>query len=126
MKITDATVAVNDAALIPALLAGALALACLVTYLIGSRGQWSRSLLGVAFAGLIVVVLPIFGIIFGRRLFDAYPGYQWVAFFGFSLVAIIYAVLLVVIIITQRRGAAATTEGDPPRGRPRWWHRHTQ
>lgn len=103
MRFTDAAVAVNDAALIPALIAGALAIACLVTYFIGSRGRWRKSLLGVAFAGLIVVVLPIFGIIFGRRIFGAYPGYQWVALIGFSGVDVIYAVVLVVIIVEQRR-----------------------
>lgn len=105
---TATTVAVNDAALIPALIAAALAITCLVVYVVGSHGRWKKSLLGVAFAGLIVVVLPIFAIIFGRRIFDAYPGYQWVALIGFTIVAIIYAVVLTVIIAEQHRGNLAS------------------
>lgn len=129
--ITDATVAINDAALIPALIAGALAVSCLLVYVIGSRGRWRKSMLGVAFAGLIVVVLPIFGIIFGRRIFDAYPGYQWVALIGFTLVAVIYAVLLIVIIVEQRRGNTAPPVGKdtpamsstPTTGAPAIWYK---
>lgn len=91
-------------ALVPALLSGALALACLLVYTIGSRGKWRKSLLGVAFAGLVVVVVPVFGIIFGRRLGGAYPGYGWVALGLYTLDVVIYTVLLVVIILEQRRG----------------------
>lgn len=106
MNAADLANAINDAALIPATLAALLAIACLLTYVIGSRGKWRKSLLGVAFAGLIVVVLPVFGIIFGRRLAGLWPGYQWAAVIGYSLAAIIYGVLLIVIVIEQRRGGS--------------------
>jgi hypothetical protein len=97
---------INDLALIPALATGLVAVACLLAYVIGSRGAWRTSMLGFAFAGLIVAVLPVFAVVFARRIGGQYPGYEWVAWTGYTLSLILYVTMLVVIIREQRRGIA--------------------
>jgi hypothetical protein len=103
--------AINTAANVPALIAAVLATATVFVYARGSRGSWRTSLLGIAFASLIVVVLPIFGIVFGRRFAGDYPGFGWVALGGYILVDLIYVAIIVAIVAAQRNG---NTSARPP------------
>lgn len=107
---------VNDAAIYPALGIGLFSLLCLVIYIIGSRGAWKRSALGVAFAAIFVPALLVLTVILLKRTFDEYPGYEWVAWGLYSLAALAYLVMLVVIIIEQRRGGATVPTVTPEKG----------
>lgn len=103
--------AINTAANLPAAVAALLAVSAFLVYVVGSRGAYKRSLLGITFAGLIFAVLPLFAVVFGRRLFGEYAGYGWVALGVYTTVAMLYAALLFAIVVEQRRGNA---EVRPP------------
>lgn len=109
--VADIDAAINTAANLPAVVTVVLAVVTLIVYTVGSRGSWRRSLLGVAFAGLIVVLIPIGAVVFGRRFGGDYAGYGWVALGGWTFAALIYAASLLAIIVEQRRGNA---EARPP------------
>lgn len=115
MELAAATV--NDFAIIPALIAALLAIVCLIVYIVGARGGAVRSLLGAAFAGILLAAIPFMIVPIGRRLFGEYPGYEWVAWTFYLLADAIYLTMLVTIIIEQHRGRAAVPPIVPERTR---------
>lgn len=93
--------AVNELALIPLFAGMMFAAAAGAVYGIGSR--WWESLLGVAFFGIMIAsALPI-AVVLGRRLFDKYPGYEWVALGVYSLWALSWVAMLIIILVERRR-----------------------
>lgn len=101
---TTAT-SINDLAIIPLIIGGAFALLTGGTYGIGS--PWYKSLLGVAFFGLIlsnvfVAVVPML-----RRLFGEYPHFEIVAWTGYLMFAIVQVSMFAVVLKERRNSDLA-------------------
>lgn len=104
---------VNDFALVPLVVGMLFAGVSGVVYGIGS--PWWRSLLGVAFFGVMVSSsLPIL-VVVARRTFGAYPGYEWVALSVYTLWALAWVAMLVIILVERRRSALAVPFHPHPR-----------
>lgn len=97
---------INNWATVPAVIAGVGALAVAIVYGIGS--PWWKSPLGVAFLGVTVSGIFTFIIVYARRFFGLYPGYEWVALFGYSGIALVWWGMFVVIL-RERRGDGHVT-----------------
>lgn len=65
---------------------------------------WYRSLLGVAFMGDLFAHLVVAVIIFGRRFFGPYPGYEITAWSGYTIYAVASVALYIVVVYTRRTG----------------------
>lgn len=92
---------INDFATNIVLLGAIPALAFVLIYGLGS--PWYRSALGVVMMLLGSSIVIVYGIVIGRRLFDDYPGYQFVAIIGYSLLFLALVSLDVIVIIERRR-----------------------
>lgn len=92
---------VNDLATIPLVLGMILAGATGLTFAVGS--PWYKSLLGVAFLGIMVTSSLPLVIVLGRRLGGEYPGYEWVAIGLYSLFALAWLAMLCIILIERHR-----------------------
>lgn len=97
---------VNAWATIPAIIAALGCVATAILYGVGS--PWYRTLLGVVFFGVVVVNIPVFGIIFGRRIFDMYPGYGWVAFVTYCFAALGWWSMFAMVLIERRSSHVIT------------------
>lgn len=120
MLLTNAQVTINDLASWPFAIGAAAVLLTVFAY--GwPPTPWYKSLLGVAFMGDLLAHLIVVGIVFGRRFFGDYPGYELVAWGGYTVYAVAGIVLLVVVIYTRRTGKdidftpPAPTRRDRPR-----------
>lgn len=112
---------INAWANIPALLAAAGCVATLLLYGVGS--PWYRTLLGVVFFGVVAVNIPVFGIIFGRRIFGMYPGYGTVALVTYSFAALAWWSMFVMVLIERRSDHIITLPIKKDRKHDRRKHR---
>ncbi len=77
------------------------------TLIYGFGSPWYRSALGVVMFLLGLSLTTVLGIVLGRRLFGEYPGYQWVAIGGYSLLLVAMVGLAVIVIIERRSASTA-------------------
>lgn len=68
----------------------------------GFASPWYKSPLGVVMFGVGLSLTMVLGIVIGRRLFGTYPGYEWVALAGYTLVTITMWALWIIVIIERR------------------------
>jgi hypothetical protein len=97
---------INNIALIPCAMAGIFAFATAAVFGFGS--PWYRSPLGITLFGLMIVSVPVFAIVILRRVFDLYPGYEWVALIGYTLDMVAWIAVFTMILIERRRTPVVT------------------
>lgn len=88
-------------------IAGYIALASLLplaltTVVFGVGSSWFRSRLGWAVFGSWASQLAVLVIVLARRFRGEYPGYEWVALVGYSVLFLAYSAMAVVVILERR------------------------
>lgn len=98
--------AINDFATYLALAGAAPALGAFLVFTLGKPRQWFKTLLGWVIATLFLSIVIVYAIVLGRRIFGAYPGYEWVAVAGYGLTVLSLVAVMFTIIVERRRGRA--------------------
>lgn len=77
--------------------------ACLFVLLYGFLAPWYRSLLGFTLFGLMASIAAILVFVVLRRIFGAFPGYEWWAVGVYSIFGIFITALSVIFVVERRR-----------------------